>query len=118
VCDRDADDFEVFCRLQQNRCEWVIRAAAPHRLIVTPAGQQLPKKKFLPSLRLAGTYELTLRARPQQPARIAKLEVRVGTLDMPIPRHTSAYVKKLQPEPIPMGVVKCFTGSGTLPWSL
>lgn len=105
VCDRDADDFEVFCRLRQNRCEWVIRAAAPHRLILTPEGEQLPQKKYLPSLRLVGTYELHLRARPQQPARIAKLEVRVGTLRMPIPRHTSAYVKKLQPEPIPMGVV-------------
>jgi hypothetical protein len=105
VCDRDADDFEVFCHLIDNRCDWVIRASAPHRLILTPDGGKMSLQQFLPSLLLVGAYELSLRARPQQPARTAKLEVRVGTMHMPIPRHTSPYVKRRTPEPIPMNVV-------------
>jgi hypothetical protein len=105
VCDRGADDFEVFCHLRQNRGEWVIRASATHRLIFTPAGQQQPLTEYLDTLPVAGTYELHLRARPQQAARTAKLEVRFGELRMPVPRHQSPYVRALRPEPIPMSVV-------------
>jgi hypothetical protein len=105
VCDRGADDFEVFCHLRQNRSDWVVRASSTHRLILPPDGQEQPLNDYLHTLPVAGTYKLHLRARPQQPARTAKLEVRLGTLQMPVPRHKSPYVKALQPEPIPMGVV-------------
>ena len=64
------------------------------------------------TLPLAGAYELSLRARPQQPARTAKVEVRFGPLWMPSPKQKSGYVKqksgyvkKLAPAPIPMWVV-------------
>lgn len=105
VCDRGADDLEVFCHLLENRSEWVVRASSRHRLILTPEGESQPLDDYLPRLPVAGTYELSLRARPQQPARTAKLEVRYGTLRMPAPRHPSPYVKALRPEPIPMSVV-------------
>lgn len=105
VCDRGADDFEVFCHLLENRADWVVRASSRHRLILTPEGEKKPLDDYLQTLPLAGTYELTLRARPKQPARTAKLEVRFGPLRMPVPRHKSPYVKGLKPEPIAMGVV-------------
>jgi hypothetical protein len=105
VCDRGADDFEVFCRLRQNRDDWVIRASSTHRLILTPAGKQQTLKRYLRTLPVAGTYELELRARLGKAARTVKLEVRCGTLRMPVPRHTSPYVKALRPQPLEMSVV-------------
>jgi hypothetical protein len=105
VCDRDADDFEVFCHLIENRSGWVVRTASRHRLILTPEGEKQPLEKYLESLPLAGTYELSLRARPNGPARTAQLEVRSGALAMPMPRHKSTYVKAFDPEPISMWVV-------------
>lgn len=105
VCDRGADDFEVFCRILQNRGDWVVRASSTHRLILTPDGEKIPLKEYLPSLPVAGRYGLPLRARPGQPARTAKLEVCFGTLNMPVPRHKSPYVKSLDPQPIAQSVV-------------
>lgn len=105
VCDRGADDFEVFCHLQQNNCDWVIRAASLHRHVITSDGDKTPLREYLPSLPVAGTYELPMRARPGQPARTATLEVRFGTLAMPVPKHKSPYVKALDPQPIEMSVI-------------
>lgn len=105
VFDRGADDFEVFCHLIENGDDWVVRVKATHRKIRTPAGKEMPLQTYLKSLPLAGTYELKLRARPKQPARTAKLEVYFGPLSMPVPRHRSAYVKRLDPAPIAMNVV-------------
>jgi len=105
VCDRGADDFEVFCHLLQNNCDWVVRASSLHRHVITPGGETMPLQDYLHSLPVAGTYELSLRARPGQPARTATLEVRFGTLAMPIPKHKSPYVKSLDPQPIEMSVV-------------
>jgi hypothetical protein len=105
VFDRGADDFEVFCHLIENGDDWVVRAKSIHRKIHTPSGEEMPLQAYLKTLPLAGTYELKLRARPKQPARTAKLEVRFGALWMPVPRHRSAYVKRLNPAPIVMNVV-------------
>lgn len=105
VCDRGADDFEVFCRLQQNRCQWVVRASSRHRLVTVADGKTRPVEEVLRRLPVAGRYELELRSRPGQPARTATLEVRFGRLEMPVPRHKSPYVRSLNPRPIPMQVV-------------
>ncbi len=105
VCDRGADDFEVFCRLLENRSDWVVRASSTHRLILTPEGNNKPLDDYLRTLPVAGTYELRLRARPKQPARTAEMEVRFGPLRMPVPRHKSPYVKALRAEPISMSAV-------------
>lgn len=105
VCDRGADDFEVFCHLLQNNCDWVVRASSLHRHVITPGGKTMPLQDYLPSLPVAGRYELWLRARPGQSARTATLEVRFGTLAMPIPKHKSPYIKSLDPQPIEMSVV-------------
>jgi len=105
VFDRGADDFEVYCRLLQNRCQWVIRASKMSRTVVDANGQLQPLEATLPDLRIAGVYELSLRARPGQPARTAQLEVRLGQVGLPRPRFASPYVKQGGHEWIPMHVV-------------
>jgi hypothetical protein len=105
VCDRGADDFEVFCHLLENRCDWVVRVSALHRHILTPDEEKIPLSDYLTTLQLAGSYQLKLRARPGQSARTATLEVRFGKMRMPTPKHKSPYVKEKNPEPIEMNVV-------------
>lgn len=105
VCDRGADNFEVFCHLRQTRSDWVIRAALLHRKILAPTGEKLPLSEYLASLPVAGSYELYVRSRKKQPARTATLEVRFGALELPLPTNKSPYIKALKPEPIAMNVV-------------
>lgn len=105
VFDRGGDDFEIFCRLRENRGDWVIRASSLHRNILTPDGQRRQLSDYLESLSVTGSYDLDLRARPGQPARTAHLEVRFGQFRMPRPHHLSTYVKSLQPKPLKMTVV-------------
>jgi len=105
VFDRGGDDFEVFCRLRENRGDWVIRASSLNRHILAPGGNRHKLSDYLETLPVAGCYELDLRARPGQAARSAHLEVRFGSLLMPRPQHLSTYVKALGPEPLAMTVV-------------
>lgn len=105
VCDRGADNFEVFCHLLQQRSDWVIRAKCQKRNLLTRDGEPLTLPEFLPQLELLGTYELGLRSRPQQEARTANIEVRSGKILMPAPHHQSPWIKSLDPEPIEMTVV-------------
>jgi hypothetical protein len=105
VCDRDADDFEVYCHFLQNRSQWVVRASSRARWILAPSGERMRLDDYLKTLPLVGSYELHLRARPGASARVAKLEVRMGSLQMPKPRHHSDYVRALDPAPIAMGMV-------------
>lgn len=107
VLDRGADNFEVYCHLRQQRCGWVVRAAQLQRCVLTEESEEgRPLSGVLSQLELLGGYELSLRARPRQPARTAKLEVRVGSILMPVPRHQSPWVRQLAPTPISMNVVQ------------
>lgn len=105
VCDRGADNFEVFCHLRQQKSDWVIRAKAMNREVLSHGGETLTLKALLSDLPLSGTYELHLRAREKQPARTAKIAVRTGSLLIPVPRHVSPWVRSLKPEPIATNVV-------------
>jgi hypothetical protein len=106
VLDRGADNYEVFvhARVQQN--EWVIRAAQLARKVQNSAGETLPLSKLVASLPVAGSYELSLRARPQQPARVAQLQVKFGVVLMPAPTHRSKYVKDSGLTLLPMWVIE------------
>jgi len=106
VFDRGADNFEVYCRLLQNDGQWVIRASKMNRTVLTDAGQQMPLKEYLPQLKTWGHYTLSLRARPGQAAREAQIEVRVGRINIPRPRHVSPWVRSLKQPPIAMNVIE------------
>ena len=105
VLDRGADNFEVYCHCMEQEVDWVVRVTQRHRKILTADGERISLQEYLGQLSLAGTYELSLRARPSQAARTAKLEVRFGSLRVPPPNHKSPYVKCLNLGAIEMWVV-------------
>lgn len=106
VLDRGGDNFEVFCHLLQQNSDWVVRAAKLNRKVLAgPNEKPMKLSDYLRQLELLGSYELSLRTRPQQPARTVKLEVRVGSIKMPVPHHRSPWVQQLNPQPIAMNVV-------------
>jgi hypothetical protein len=105
VFDRGADSFEVYCHLRQNHSDWVIRASKKNREVLNEQGQKQPVSEILERLPVVGTYRLQVRARPKQAAREAQLEVRIGSIRMPVPKYASPYVKGSGFDSIVMSVV-------------
>ena len=105
VMDRGADDFEVYCRAQRMGTDWVGRVKSRNRRVRDEAGREGPLSDVLVQTPAAGGYTLALRARPQQPARRAHLEVAFAPVTTLIPQHPAASLKALAPQPIPQWVV-------------
>lgn len=106
VFDRGADNFEVYCHLVAQRCDWVIRAAQLTRKIVAPAGDQLQLGAYLRTLPVAGTYELVVAANYHQQARTARVEVRRGAVGVRRPADRSSYARESGVTLITMHVVE------------
>jgi hypothetical protein len=104
VCDRGADNFEVYCQLLLNLQDWVIRVARLNR-VVRYQGREMPLAECLKLLPLAGTYELTHRSKDQGP-RTAQIEVRFGVVAVPVPRQKSPWLREQGIEMICMNVVE------------
>ncbi len=85
--DRGADNLDVFCQLQRQRGDWVIRAAQLHRLVheenMSGRGERCPLRTVLERQPVLGTYELQVRATQDEPARMAKLAVREACVFVP-----------------------------------
>lgn len=92
VCDRGADNYEVYCRLLQNRHDWIIRAAQLQRLILHEE-EEITLESRLAALSVAGSYSLSYRSKDQG-KRTARLEVRFGMIMMPTPRQRSPWVRE------------------------
>jgi hypothetical protein len=92
VFDRGADNFEVYCHLLQNRCDWVIRASHLKRKVIAQS-KKTRLCDYLATLPVAGTYELQLRGSAGCAARTAKLEVRFGTVTLPQPSMRSPWLR-------------------------
>lgn len=94
VCDRGADNFDVYCHLLEQQAGWVIRAAQLKRVIRDEQGSECSLEKTLAGQPVLGSYELEVRANHGQPARTATLEVRCTPVTMPRPKTgVSAYVR-------------------------
>jgi hypothetical protein len=107
VFDRGGDNFEVYCRLLENRGQWVIRASKMNRYVLAGESEEpITLKDYLPQLKTLGRYTLSLRARPDQAAREAQIEVRVGRIKIPRPLHVSPWVKSRNQPPIAMNVIE------------
>ena len=106
VFDRGADNFEVYCRLVSSRTGWVVRAAQLKRRVDTPAGTRRRLDHCLDSLPVSGTYELSVRANRNQPARTAQVEVRFAQVTVPRPQNCSQSVQKCGIVAITMWVVE------------
>ena len=98
VCDRGADDYEVFCRAHRNQCGWVIRACRLNRLILTSEGAQTTLREYLASQPVRGTQRLEVAATKKRTARTAQLELRFAALSLPMPQVTNAWIRKHAPK--------------------
>ena len=110
VFDRGADNLDVFCHLVQQHSDWVIRAAQLHRKVreVTSAGpgNLVALKAVLARQPVVGTYELEVRATPQQPARTARLEVRFAQVQLPRVARRTRYQEQVGFESLAQWVVE------------
>lgn len=107
VFDRGADNFEVYCHLLQRRGDWVIRASKMSRYVLAGTSEELmPVKDYLPRLERLGSYALSIRSRGKQPAREGEVEIRVGHVKIPRPRHVSPWMRSLKRPPIAMNVIE------------
>ena len=106
VLDAGADNYEVYCHLLSQRAGWVVRAAQHHRMVVDDGGPRVALNELLPAQAVAGTYELSLRARQGQKARTAKVEVRFAPVTMPCPHSASPWVRRYGAQAIAMWVVE------------
>jgi len=106
VLDAGADNYEVYCHLLSQRAGWVVRAAQHHRMVVDDGGPRVALNELLPAQAVAGTYELSLRARQGQKARTAKVEVRFAPVTMPCPHSASPWVRRYGAQAIDMWVVE------------
>jgi hypothetical protein len=106
VFDRGADNFEVYCRLVANQADGVVRVAQRKRRVVTPNGELCRLDQYLDSLPVSGTYELSVRANKDQPARTGTVEVRFGQVAVPRPKNCSKLVRQRGITTITMWVVE------------
>lgn len=105
VMDRGADDFEVHCRAQRIGADWIGRVKSRNRRVRDEAGQEGALSEVLARSPAAGGYTLSLRARPRQPARRAKIEVSFAAVTVLVPRQPASSLKALAPQPIRQWVV-------------
>jgi hypothetical protein len=105
VCDRGADNFEVFCHFVQQRCDFVVRAAQLTRSVECE-GASISLQQALAAAPLLGTYQLAVSASPTQQARTALIEVRAVKVTLPRPHNTTAYVRQSGIRSITMHVVE------------
>jgi hypothetical protein len=107
VCDRGADNFEIYCHMLQQQAGWVVRAAQLKRRVLDADGRKCSLDDVVRAAPLQGSYELEVRANHNQPARTALIEVRWARLVMPRPRNgISRYVSQSGITEIPMWVVE------------
>jgi hypothetical protein len=107
VCDRGADNFEVYCHLLQQQAGWVIRAAQLTRVVYDEQGSERSLDEVLQNQRPIGSYELQVRANKDQPSRTARIEIRQARIRMPRPQSgVSRYVRDSGITEIPMDAVE------------
>jgi Transposase DNA-binding/Transposase Tn5 dimerisation domain len=100
VMDRGADAFEVPCRAQRIGADGISRVQSRHRRVRDEAGTERVGSEVLAEAPVAGGSTLKRRARPQQPARRAQIEVSWAAVTVLVPRPPAASLKALAPPPI------------------
>ena len=105
VFDRGGDNFEALCHLVTQRCDWVIRASQMKRQVLLDSGESAALDQAIQTASLVGSYQLSLRSRPGQAARVASLNIRTVRISFPAPEAKSRYVKACGIKQIPLNVV-------------
>jgi Transposase DNA-binding/Transposase Tn5 dimerisation domain len=104
VCDRGADIYEFIVQCMALRHGFVIRAAQD-RAVAGGGGHLFETVRSAPTL---GRFELGLRARPGQRARVAHLAVAATRVDLRAPGMRTPEQKQRLPESIAVNVVRIF----------
>lgn len=98
VCDRGADDYEVYLHARLQSCGWVIRAARLNRRVESQAGETLSLERHLRNQPRRGWCSLEVAATDKRPARKAELELRFASVSLPKPQVTNAWIRQHAPE--------------------
>ena len=107
VCDRGADDYEVYCRAFWNGCGWVIRAARLNRIIEDAQGNERTLEDHLASQPVQGRSQVDVPRQGTRKARTAEVTIRAAALRMPPPRVMNQWIRDHHPEePLLMWVVE------------
>jgi len=98
VCDRGADIYEFLISCQNNNHDFIVRAAY-NRVVIDQETEKGVGKLFdlLGRATICGSFELELRARPKQAARVAKLEVSVLPISLKSPQRPGYVAGSLPP---------------------
>jgi hypothetical protein len=106
VCDRGADNFDVFAHLQAKSDSWVIRAGQLTRKV--RHGVEVRKlAEVLEAAEVLGSYQVHVRANAKQKERWGKVEVRAAEVTLLRPREGStAFVMDRDIREIPTRVVE------------
>jgi hypothetical protein len=106
VCDRGADNFDVFAHLLVKGDSWVIRAAQLTRK-VRYGDEVLKLEKVLELANVLGSYQIYVRVNGKQQERWAEVEVRAAEVTLLRPREGStAFVRDHEIDEISMRVVE------------
>jgi len=106
VCDRGADNFDVFAHVQVKGDSWVIRAAQLTRK-VQHGGAVAKLSAVLDATPVLGFYQVYIAANGKQQARWAQVEVRATQVTLLRPREGStAFVMDRNIREIPTQVVE------------
>jgi hypothetical protein len=115
VCDRGADNYEVFSQAFLLGTDWIVRAAHLHRKVRCVNGQEsgnpracpsLSTNELLASLPFAGAAQLAVVARPGRRARTALVQLRWTSLWMPRPNPCSLWAQAQAPQWLKMQVLE------------
>jgi len=93
ICDRGADMYEFLLSCQELKHGFVLRAAQDRGLVGTTT-RLFVQARSAPSL---GGFTLSLRARPQHPARVAALSVSAQEVTLRSPQRPGASPGRLAP---------------------
>jgi hypothetical protein len=107
VCDRGADDYEVYCRAFLQGCGWVIRAARMNRIVQTIVGEKTSLEKLLQSQPDVHRQTVEVPRQGNRKSRTAGVSIRFAPLRMPPPSRGNDWIKENAPaEPLLMWVVE------------
>ena len=107
VCDRGADNFDVFAHLHRKGDSWVIRAAQMKRKLRASDGTVRKLDEILQDASLQGSYRIRVSANQKQTARWAHVEVRSTSVTMLRPREGATdFVMDHDIREIPTNVVE------------
>ena len=112
VCDRGADDYEVYLRAYINHCGWVIRAARLNRKVLevntAPVDPQpMELQELIGKSVVQGASQVNVPRQGNRSARTAEVTIRFHRLRMPTPQRGNDWIRKHAPEePLLMSVVE------------